>query len=289
MSSSPRLTAIEWVMPRRDSRLSGRSYRKLVVPLTTTTKDEKEDVTMMKFKASLIGVLAIVATLFVQSSTVAAAQSESPPGSNGQHSALANLQEVINARLAGHPSTNPSAPLVGMSSTSASTVLSQSGVQPPSSPTECGGEGWIESEWNHRYVTAELGWEGGSEAGEGWWGMLRARATEVGPWEEWQMCYNSHNGKYSLFSDANHRWVSTEISDNGNEYGMLRARSYSVGAWEEYTLDAFSDVFAFKANANGLWVTTEEWGSPPPVYNWMLRARASEIGEWQVFYGNDQT
>jgi hypothetical protein len=125
------------------------------------------------------------------------------------------------------------------------------------------------SEANHRYVSAELGYTGSD------YGMLRARATSIGPWERFEICYASaSNFNFSLRSLANGRWVSAELGYTGSRYAMLRARAGSIGPWERF--NAGNEL---QSNANHRWVSTE-LGYTGSLYG-MLRARAGSIGPWE--------
>ncbi|HXA60500.1 MAG TPA: hypothetical protein VNW94_15180, partial [Streptosporangiaceae bacterium] len=71
---------------------------------------------------------------------------------------------------------------------------------------------------NGLYVTAELG--SGYTGAD--YGMLRARATSVGPWERFEECplvpYT-----ITLRSEANGLYVTAELGYTGTENGMLVA------------------------------------------------------------------
>jgi len=84
----------------------------------------------------------------------------------------------------------------------------------------------ITSAANGKYVSAEFGWSGDN------YGMLRARATVEGPWEEYALC--TYGSGYVIASLANGDYVSTELGWTGDRYGILRARASSVGPWEQY-------------------------------------------------------
>jgi len=78
------------------------------------------------------------------------------------------------------------------------------------------------------YVTADFA-RSGTE-----YGMLRANATAVGPWEKFDIlcpsaCY--------LWSDgtSSNRIVSAEVDYTGKWKGLLRARSDSPGSWEAFS------------------------------------------------------
>jgi hypothetical protein len=82
----------------------------------------------------------------------------------------------------------------------------------------------IRSVANGRYVTAEISWTGNRN------GLLRARATSIGPWEQFRI----PNGVsiVTLFSLANSRYVTVENGWTGDSYASLRARATAVGTWE---------------------------------------------------------
>jgi hypothetical protein len=84
---------------------------------------------------------------------------------------------------------------------------------------------------NGLYVTAELGYTG-TENGMQIYGMLRARATSVGPWEEFQT-------DNEALKAANYLYVTAELGYTGTYNGMalagmLRARATSIGPWEQF-------------------------------------------------------
>src|SRR5437899_1906957 len=60
----------------------------------------------------------------------------------------------------------------------------------------------IESAQNLDWVSAELGYTGANYA------MLRARATAIGPWEKFDLCYDSTSAYWYIVSDANGLVVS---------------------------------------------------------------------------------
>jgi hypothetical protein len=80
----------------------------------------------------------------------------------------------------------------------------------------------IRSLRNGKWVSAELGYGGGR------YGMLRARADRIGPWE-------TFNGALGLRNVTNWKWVSAELGYGGGLYAMLRARASSYGPWEKFT------------------------------------------------------
>jgi len=135
----------------------------------------------------------------------------------------------------------------------------------------------IRSRANGLYVSMELGHPGDR------FGMLRARAHGVGPWEEYDVI--ASGDAWSIRSRANARYVSAELGYTGNNYGMLRARATAVGPWEKYDLHRQpSGAYALRSQANGRYVSAEL--GYPGDNSGMLRARATAIGPWEQFYLN---
>jgi hypothetical protein len=141
----------------------------------------------------------------------------------------------------------------------------------PAAPAQAASctDGALYSEANHRYVSAELGYSGSDYA------MLRARATSIGPWERFEICYTTTYGTHFSFrSLANGLWVSAELGYGGSLYGMLRARAGSIGSWEK-----FYGGNEIQSEANWKWVSAElGYGGG---YYAMLRARADSVGPWE--------
>ena len=79
----------------------------------------------------------------------------------------------------------------------------------------------IRSLANGKWVAAELQYTGAL------YGMLRARASSIGPWE-------TFNGGSGLRNKANWKFVSAELQYTGIRYGMLRARADRYGPWEQF-------------------------------------------------------
>lgn len=132
----------------------------------------------------------------------------------------------------------------------------------------------IHSLANNKYVSAELAYTGGNL------GMLRARASSVGPWELFTECYYS-SGYYTLSSDENGLFVTAELGNTGSNYAMLRARATVVGPWEKFDINCFVSSCTIKSLANGLYVSAE-LGYTGNNYA-MLRARAGTPGSWETF------
>lgn len=132
------------------------------------------------------------------------------------------------------------------------------------------------SKANNRYVSAEFGW-GGDD-----FGMLRARATSVGPWERFWLC--AADQSYTIRADVGH-YVSAELGWGGDRYGMLRARAGMAGPWEVFDFWFSSpqeNHWAISSKVGGRWVSAElGWGGDQ--YG-MMRARGTDLGPWELFY-----
>jgi len=87
------------------------------------------------------------------------------------------------------------------------------------------------------------------------------------------------NSDFTMYSNANKKAVSAELSYTGSVYGLLRARSSTVGPWEKFTLCKYTTYYTIKSNANGLYVSVELGMTGP--YNGILRARSSAVGPWE--------
>jgi hypothetical protein len=130
-------------------------------------------------------------------------------------------------------------------------------------------------------VSAEIGYTGSL------YGMLRARASSVGPWEKFDILDLGY--PTVAIRGVNGLYVSAEVGYSRTDplYGMLRARASTIGPWEQYKLgDSFQygsgDVkYTIKA-VNGLYVSTE-LGYTGNEYA-MLRARASSAGPWEQYF-----
>jgi hypothetical protein len=131
---------------------------------------------------------------------------------------------------------------------------------------------------NGRWVSVELGYSGPT------YGMLRARATEIGPWERFYVhCLGG--GQIALRSQANGAWVTAEMQYTGSSYGMLRARAARINAWERYTFESLDGAFATQpvvliSTANGREVSAELGYTGAD--NGMLRARGG-TGPWEIY------
>lgn len=128
---------------------------------------------------------------------------------------------------------------------------------------------------NSNYVSAEFGF-GGND-----YGMLRARATAVGAWEQYYL-FATSSGTFYFQSYSYSLYVSAELGFTDPTYGELRARASAVGGWEQYnTYNLVGGGYAIQSSANGLYVSTElGFGG---IYYEMLRARASSVGAWEQY------
>jgi hypothetical protein len=132
---------------------------------------------------------------------------------------------------------------------------------------------------NGKYVTAELGKVGTH------YGMLRARATSVGPWELFKLCYHTDGGWFHIESWENKLFVRVHDFAEGRYQWMLTASASSLSGAATFYRDTGSVGWsAFRYSATFKWVSTEL--SPqtyPPDELGMLRARANAIGPWEQF------
>jgi len=153
----------------------------------------------------------------------------------------------------------------------------------------------IQSRSSGRFVSAELGYAGSNYA------MLRARATAVGPWEEFQLCQVPRVGanqpvSYALRSLANGRWVVDHRSYPGSRAGELTATASSLtaaspaSASREQIWLQTTTASAFRVQGPGsdlLSQTAQRWVSAELAdsggYYGMLRARATVKGPWEIF------
>jgi hypothetical protein len=139
----------------------------------------------------------------------------------------------------------------------------------------CGGPATLFSFGNSRFVSAELAY-GAPHTGE-----LRARATAVGPWEKYDLCFDSSDGTFQLFALGNSRWVSAELGYAAPNTGELRARATAVGPWERFFIDDHGSFITLTSAANRRLVSAELGFAAPNTG--MLRARATAIGPWEQF------
>ncbi len=132
------------------------------------------------------------------------------------------------------------------------------------------------SEANQKLVSAELNWDGGD------YGALRARATDLGPWEGFSLEVQG-NSTWTIKSLANGKFVSAELNYVGGTYGLLRARADVAAEWEKFDLyyNEARKLFTLKSQANGKFVSAElNYGGD--AYG-ILRARATNVGPWEWF------
>jgi hypothetical protein len=168
----------------------------------------------------------------------------------------------------------PSRVVAGLAVTTTMLVSAIFGLAPAANAADCR---LVALKSGDYYVSAEFGWDGHGGA------MLRARATAIGPWEQFEQC---SYGNYWVFeaagADPQIKFVSTEKDYQSGDYGMLRARADDVGTWEQYSLiQVRNGVFALKARANDKYVTVERQYVGDRFG--MLRARSDSIDTWQEF------
>jgi len=139
----------------------------------------------------------------------------------------------------------------------------------------------LRSNANHRYVSAELGFAGALN------GLLRARATSVGTWEQFQ-CVAEGAGRWAIKSKANGRFVSAELGYSAGRYGMLRARATAVGVWETYSFVPVNSCGCYAVRGANAKFVSAELGYPGSTYG-VLRARSSGVGPWEEFTIHDES
>jgi hypothetical protein len=112
-------------------------------------------------------------------------------------------------------------------------------------------------------------------------GMLRARASAIGPWERFTMCVDGLN-YFTLRSLANGMYVSVEHDYSGRYQHMLRARTApaNLGGWEKFLLEDWGDIVAFKTD-RGAYVSAEFGYSG--AEKGMLRGRGTYRGPWESY------
>jgi hypothetical protein len=176
------------------------------------------------------------------------------------------------------------AAIISVTATSlASTLPASATTHPPSADTvSCYNQESIESAQDLDWVSAELGYTGNDYA------MLRARATTIGPWEQFSLCYDSTAAYWYIISDANGMYVSAEFGYTGNDYAMLRARSTSIGPWEKFTLTCHVlpigpqwSYLTIQSQVNGNYVSAQ-LGYTGSDYA-MLRASAQSVTPTEEF------
>jgi hypothetical protein len=134
----------------------------------------------------------------------------------------------------------------------------------------------IKSTANGRYVSAEIGWNGGDHA------ALRARAAAPGKWEKFLVCRDAGTGVTKIRAQANNEFVSAELDYAGARYGMLRAQAEKVGGWERfYSNSAPGGQFSFYTKDTKRWVAAET-GFTGRLYG-VLRARATSVSAEETF------
>jgi hypothetical protein len=137
----------------------------------------------------------------------------------------------------------------------------------------------VKSNANGYFTSAELGY-GGNE-----YGVLRARSSAVGQWENYTLGGVPGSPYWALTAGANGQYVSAELGYSGGYYGMLRGRADLIGDWEQFNLYRITTggttSWALQSAANGLYVSTE-LGYGGGDYG-MLRARSGAIGAWEQY------
>ncbi|MCC9738398.1 hypothetical protein [Streptomyces sp. MNU89] len=142
----------------------------------------------------------------------------------------------------------------------------------------------IQSLRNTNFVTAERNYPDPQT------GVLRARSTDLGGWENFDLEWDPANQAYALKSQATGLYVAVEKNLTGDLQNALRARSANVGGWERFELlyNEELDHWAIRSKLNGLYVTMEH--NYTGTLQYALRARSTSIsGSWEQFLLYDRS
>jgi hypothetical protein len=157
----------------------------------------------------------------------------------------------------------------------------------PADTFTCFDQQSLDANANGDYVSAELGYTGAS------YGMLRARATTVGPWEKFDFCDDLTQGWWAISSDANGLYVTAQFGYAGASFGELTASSSSIGPDQKWLLSCILGppvgpqiAFVLIQAQTNLNYVSAELGYTGANYA-MLRARAATAGQWEEYYNND--
>src|SRR5260370_38014898 len=107
-----------------------------------------------------------------------------PASATARRSALAAAHSMPAVAPAGHTPTLPSGARPARPPQAGTRPAGGLRSAAPSDSVACYDGDSILSAANARWVSAELGYTGGNYA------MLRARATSIGPWERYALCYD---------------------------------------------------------------------------------------------------
>ena len=133
----------------------------------------------------------------------------------------------------------------------------------------------IRSKSSGKYVTAEVTYPGALN------GALRARATRIGAWEQYQ-CIAVGTDSWVIKSRASGKYVSAELDYPGALNGALRARATRIGAWEKYQFGWVGSCSCFGLTAANSKFVSAEIGNTGSTYG-LLRARAASVRAWEGF------
>lgn len=131
----------------------------------------------------------------------------------------------------------------------------------------------------NRFVSAELDYTGSVQY------LLRARATAIGPWEEFSMCRVSTTWATYIWSDANGRYVSAEQDYAQPNKGLLRARATAVGPWEQFYTNKLPGNCGVRIQSADslLYVAAEEDFSGNRKEALRARTPSGALGSWENF------
>ncbi|MGW3985127.1 fascin domain-containing protein [Streptomyces mirabilis] len=135
----------------------------------------------------------------------------------------------------------------------------------------------ITSVANQHYVSAELGYSGDQS------GMLRARSTGIGPWEQFDLCRSIRfmpTGSYAIRSANSNQYITAV--DSNNPPAMLRVARDTISTDEEFYITRTNDGTYALSRARNMSYVTAQLDYSGAQYG-MLRAHAGGIGPWEQF------
>jgi hypothetical protein len=227
--------------------------------------------------------LAVLGALPVEAGTASTAPKPEAPGTGAPLLLAADVGSSITPPAGLYPAKPPApderVPL------HVPTGVGSGNIAASAQDLDCYPEGGFKSEANGRYVVAQLDY-GVAYPRHNLYAMLRANATHVGAWEKFQFCYDKSTNFWSIRSNANNRWVVTQLDYPFRDQYMLRAANATgIGLWEQYRILCISGgngAFAIQSAANERYVTAaldrtgKDYG--------MLRARSDGVEAWEKFF-----
>jgi hypothetical protein len=227
--------------------------------------------------------LAVLGALPVEAGTASTAPKPEAPGTGAPLLLATDVGSSITPPAGLYPA-KPPAPGEGVP-LHVPTGVGSGNIAASAQDLDCYKEEGFKSQANDRYVVAQLDY-GVAYPRHNLYAMLRANATHVGAWEKFQFCYDKSTNFWSILSNANNRWVVTQLDYPFRDQYMLRAANATgIGLWEQYHILCISGgngAFAIQSAANERYVTAaldrtgKDYG--------MLRARSERVEAWEKFF-----